>query len=122
MYTDIMELEDDAVKVKATFKKLLSYASAFSYDMERLDKAFASGRYGPEWTFSRWLITKCRISQTIAFRMIKDFNKTLSDDQRNRVTWLSQMMRNFYRDEGSSLGGAIAIMICVAVLAAWALS
>lgn len=85
MYADITELDDDVWRVRANWKKWLSYGAAFAADMERLEKLFATGKYGPDWSFPRWLIVKCRISRATAYRMIHDLHKTLSEDQRTRI-------------------------------------
>lgn len=64
---------------------MINYVSTFSREFIAIEEQFKSGKYGPEWTFSRWLGVKCGISHRTTYRMIEQIHRVSSDDQRERA-------------------------------------
>jgi len=84
-YADIAELDVVVRDILTTWNKTINYAASFTVKFQELEGQFASGRYGPEWTFSRWLIVKCGMSHRTCCRIILHLNRQASDEQRERT-------------------------------------
>lgn len=84
-YADISELDDRANYVRVTWRKMINYASTFTKEIHEIEEIFKSGKYGPQWTFARWLGAKCGMSERTTYRVIAELHKVASDDQRERT-------------------------------------
>lgn len=84
-YADISELDDNAKYLRATWGKMINYASTFSRAYLAIQEDFKSGKYGPEWTFQRWLGVKCGMSERTTYRVIQELHRTATDEQRNKI-------------------------------------
>ncbi len=61
-FCDIAELDDDAHQLRVTFGKMINLFRTFIRQYIAVGKKFADGRYGPDWTFNKWLIKKARLN------------------------------------------------------------
>lgn len=94
-YTDISELDDKVQYIKVTWRKMINYASVFTKEFQAIEQEFASGKYGPEWPFARWLGAKCGMSRSVCYRIIAELHKVASDEQRDRTNnALAEMRRD----------------------------
>jgi hypothetical protein len=84
-YVDISELDQRANYVRVTWNKMINYAGTFARELQELEREFSSGKYGPEWTFSRWLGVKCGMSLRTTYRRLEQVNRVASDEPRREV-------------------------------------
>lgn len=84
-YADISELDDKAWQLRTAWKKTVDYAATLTKEFVDLQQRFDSGRYGPEWTFARWLGVKCGMSRRTTYRVIEQLHRVYSEDQREQI-------------------------------------
>jgi len=85
MIRDIKELDDKSQRMRVTWDKANNYFNTFSGDLLEVADALSSGRYGNDWTLSKWLLIKVGIFERSTLTILKAHQNALADDQREKL-------------------------------------
>ena len=93
MIHNITDRDDDAVRMKACWKKMNNFLHTFAVDYFRVEKEFANGQYGSDWSFRRWLLLKAGVSERSVLALLKTRENAFASEERDAAKSRADMIR-----------------------------
>lgn len=82
---DIEELDDTAQRLRVSWRKANNYYASFAREMLEVKQAIDSGAYGPEWTFSKWMLKKAGLFENQVMAQLHIFSRVIASENRDKI-------------------------------------
>jgi hypothetical protein len=84
MTRDIAELDERAQYLRVMWRKAHNYHASLARAFSETKALIESAAFGPEWTASKWLLTKVGLSEPQLMKMILVYRKAIDQGQREK--------------------------------------
>jgi hypothetical protein len=81
----IEELDDKVQLMRVSWKKAFNYHNNLARTLLEARALIESGRFGPEWTLSRWMSLRCGLNLDQLVKMILVYSKLMNSEDREAL-------------------------------------
>jgi hypothetical protein len=82
---DISELDNMAQELRVRWRKANNYYASFASMLFKTKDNLATGAYGSEWTFERWLLRKAGMFEKFVMQQLKTHQLVIAAEERQKV-------------------------------------
>lgn len=82
---DISELDNMAQELRVRWRKANNYYASFASMLFKTKDDLATGAYGSEWTFERWLLRKAGMFEKFVMQQLKTHQLVIAAEERQKV-------------------------------------